>query len=87
MYAEDTDVIYKNTDRGWLLFARANRSKRRFTKLKMMVSSPSRSSIPVRVIDGNMYIIVLTEASERMIGTLPGNKAQEDTDLGVQLVI
>ena len=61
LYYHPTEVIYKQTTGGWTVYGGQRNSKRRCKKLKIKVGNPPTHCTPVRVIDGETYLIRLPE--------------------------
>lgn len=58
-YHPHTGIIYRKKLTGWAVYGRRNKSTRRYTKLRLRVNTLPTPRIPVRVIDGETYLIRL----------------------------
>ena len=69
MVNETSDIIYKHTDKWWIVFGRKKRSSKRFVQLHMTVSSIPANCKPVTVIEGSSYLILMgTDTPTNAVG-------------------
>ena len=61
MYAKRSEAVYKKTGPKWDVFGKTSKQGRRFRSRKFMVERPAQDSVPIRVIQGSMYILVVDE--------------------------
>ena len=79
-YDRYVDTVYKHQNYRWTTFGRIRPNSRRFRQLGMLVNNPSADSVPIQVIEGARYLIVVDIEQYTTINT---DEVVQDDNAGI----